>query len=1053
VQFCENCGQPLEPLTEPGVACSSCRFVNRSGVSFCENCGEPLQSEMPPTLAAPRMKGKRVLVTLGVLGMLLAGGAAFAFFQGLLIFPDFPIAGTAAKTSPPIGGDDPSVSPTGPAVRAENPDVMPLADVLAELELTDPDRDPNVEGLEFVGSDGTRYVFEAGVFTALDSVPDPQGGGELLVQSRLGTVVGGFYGSGTFQFETGISEVSSTWAEAVLADHPGLVFSGDSWTVADELAAAAGLLQSIPGGTWLTGEDGAVLFEDAETRFLYVIEEDDHFWAWDPVDYQMTLVIADESGNGVVAGAIIEQAGGSLIFVPEESVPAAISARAGEIVTALQAEIPDAGLQALGQRPLQASIVPVGFVRPPIHLGFGSFVKKVAKKAKSGGKWVGKQAKKVYEGGKTFVKMEVDFGSRLAEVGWNHVTWPISYWLPSLGTEKDCGAPGPGPTGTSAPAQASHQEPFRGTKDQAKILEVAQVWLPLIKLSEDERCGEILRIVAKVFPYDASGSITENLDEAMRVEITYTIFFKEDGGRFFGTEAHPGDNEGMSVGLVRTSRDNGRCRATSNRFELVGAAAAAHKDADVWYKKPFTRRIVTKVDGFSFGGPCPPVNPSYEDDFLVWIAESKHAIYFDQMTCERELARFEECEDGRGAYFLNPWVELWDSIPEVVCPKDDKEQKPAVGPLPSGYFQHQDKYKAYYCLSRGEPRGTTKEGNYADYWVYGFFEAPIQLASYSLTVGVDGPGSVASSPAGIGCGSDCVEGYLDGTVVTLTASPSSGSTFLGWSGACTGSAATCTLKTVSDLSVTANFSEGFRANDDIFNPIGPGDIEGTNWSLDVTANDSNESGGLLEIVYVGCLEGCDYLDAWFADSGAQVAPQVRLTIGSDPGYGVRTVRLTYTLVDALGNVDDGVVDLTLDFTGESSAEPDPISIGVGSPTEPDIRELWDFCAGGGSGCEAPSFCPTNVSILMPTTSTVTARVTSGAVILGAELSWAGPLSGSVDMTYLGSNLWQAEVGDFPIWTLTGGGFVVLDLYVTARDAELRSETVYAGSVNLWDCAD
>jgi Divergent InlB B-repeat domain len=62
--------------------------------------------------------------------------------------------------------------------------------------------------------------------------------------------------------------------------------------------------------------------------------------------------------------------------------------------------------------------------------------------------------------------------------------------------------------------------------------------------------------------------------------------------------------------------------------------------------------------------------------------------------------------------------------------------------------------------------------------------------NYMLTVNVSsvvssegsGSGSVTSSPAGISCGSDCSEAYLSGTVVSLTAAPSAGSVFAGWSG-------------------------------------------------------------------------------------------------------------------------------------------------------------------------------------------------------------------------------------------------------------------------------
>ena len=62
------------------------------------------------------------------------------------------------------------------------------------------------------------------------------------------------------------------------------------------------------------------------------------------------------------------------------------------------------------------------------------------------------------------------------------------------------------------------------------------------------------------------------------------------------------------------------------------------------------------------------------------------------------------------------------------------------------------------------------------------------VVTYSLTVSKTGTGSgiVSSNPAGITCGSTCSANYTSGTLVTLTLSSSSGSTFFGWSGACSG---------------------------------------------------------------------------------------------------------------------------------------------------------------------------------------------------------------------------------------------------------------------------
>jgi Fe-S cluster biogenesis protein NfuA len=81
------------------------------------------------------------------------------------------------------------------------------------------------------------------------------------------------------------------------------------------------------------------------------------------------------------------------------------------------------------------------------------------------------------------------------------------------------------------------------------------------------------------------------------------------------------------------------------------------------------------------------------------------------------------------------------------------------------------------------------------------------MITYSLSVSKtgNGLGTITSSPSGISCGSDCSESYNYGTSVTLTASPSTGSTFTGWSGACSGTG-TCTMSMTSNKSATANFN-------------------------------------------------------------------------------------------------------------------------------------------------------------------------------------------------------------------------------------------------------
>jgi hypothetical protein len=71
-----------------------------------------------------------------------------------------------------------------------------------------------------------------------------------------------------------------------------------------------------------------------------------------------------------------------------------------------------------------------------------------------------------------------------------------------------------------------------------------------------------------------------------------------------------------------------------------------------------------------------------------------------------------------------------------------------------------------------------------------------------------GSGSIASSPAGINCPSDCSEPYDPGATVTLTATPAAGSVLSAWTGACAsaGTAPQCTLALNGNTVMGATFA-------------------------------------------------------------------------------------------------------------------------------------------------------------------------------------------------------------------------------------------------------
>ncbi|MGH7344058.1 MAG: right-handed parallel beta-helix repeat-containing protein, partial [Candidatus Rokuibacteriota bacterium] len=96
------------------------------------------------------------------------------------------------------------------------------------------------------------------------------------------------------------------------------------------------------------------------------------------------------------------------------------------------------------------------------------------------------------------------------------------------------------------------------------------------------------------------------------------------------------------------------------------------------------------------------------------------------------------------------------------------------------------------------PQGTASD--------IGAYEFPVAPAPVSLTVTRTGNGAVASSPAGISCGSACSASFASGTSVTLTATPAAGSVFTGWSGGGCSGTGSCAVTVTTSTTVSAKFA-------------------------------------------------------------------------------------------------------------------------------------------------------------------------------------------------------------------------------------------------------
>lgn len=89
----------------------------------------------------------------------------------------------------------------------------------------------------------------------------------------------------------------------------------------------------------------------------------------------------------------------------------------------------------------------------------------------------------------------------------------------------------------------------------------------------------------------------------------------------------------------------------------------------------------------------------------------------------------------------------------------------------------------------------------------GAWERQIAAPTFLLDVTRSGTGTggVTSAPAGISCGGDCSQSYVEDTAVTLTATAAAGSAFAGWSGDCSGIGA-CVVTMTAARTVDASFA-------------------------------------------------------------------------------------------------------------------------------------------------------------------------------------------------------------------------------------------------------
>ena len=126
--------------------------------------------------------------------------------------------------------------------------------------------------------------------------------------------------------------------------------------------------------------------------------------------------------------------------------------------------------------------------------------------------------------------------------------------------------------------------------------------------------------------------------------------------------------------------------------------------------------------------------------------------------------------------------------------------------------------------------------------------AMFTLTTHALTVtrAGNGSGAVTSTPAGIACGVDCSETYNYNTMVALTATPSTGSSFTGWTGVCTGMAA-CMVTMTQARAVTATFTLDTHALMVTRNGTGAGTVTATGIACGIDCSESYNYGTMVTL--------------------------------------------------------------------------------------------------------------------------------------------------------------------------------------------------------------
>jgi hypothetical protein len=282
---------------------------------------------------------------------------------------------------------------------------------------------------------------------------------------------------------------------------------------------------------------------------------------------------------------------------------------------------------------------------------------------------------------------------------------------------------------------------------------------------------------------------------------------------------------------------------------------------------------------------------------------------------------------------------------------------------------------------------------------------PTPTGPFTLSVGLagSGSGSVSSAPGGIACAPDCTEAYAAGTVVTLTATATGGSTFGGWTGAAgCGAGATCTVTMSANQGVTATFNPPatFPLNVNLAG-AGTGTVGSAPPGIACPGDCSETYTAGTAVTLTATATGTSTFGGWTGAAGCGAATTCVVTMNAAQNVTATfnppaTFPLNVTLAGTgTGNVISNPPGITCPGDcSETYAAGTPVAV-TATPTGGSTFSGWT----GAAGCGAATTCVVTMNAAQNLTATFTAPIPTPTL----TVALTGTGTGSVTSNPTGIN--------------------------------------------------